>query len=72
MPEATTGRGHRPSQRALRGWLTAEAVSLTGTRVSMVAIPWLVLTTSGSATWTGVVAFAEMLPYVSPRPPPGR
>lgn len=55
---------HRPSQRALRGWLTAEAVSLTGTRVSMVAIPWLVLTTSGSATWTGIVAFAEMLPYV--------
>lgn len=55
---------HRPSQRALRGWLTAEAVSLTGTRVSMIAIPWLVLTTSDSATWTGIVAFAEMLPYV--------
>lgn len=48
----------------LVGWLTAEAVSLTGTRVSMVAIPWLVLTTTGSATQTGVVAFAEMAPYV--------
>jgi MFS family permease len=50
--------------RPLYGWLTAEAVSLTGTRVSMVAIPWLVLTTTGSATLTGLIAFAEMAPYV--------
>lgn len=48
----------------LVGWLTAETVSLTGTRVSMIAIPWFVLTTTGSATQTGVVAFAEMAPYV--------
>lgn len=48
----------------LVGWLTAEAISLTGTRVSMIAIPWLVLTTTGSATQTGLVAFAEMGPYV--------
>ncbi len=32
----------------LYGWLTAEAISLTGTRVSMIAIPWFVLTTTGS------------------------
>lgn len=50
---------------ALYGWLTAEMVSLTGTRVSMVAIPWFVLTTTGSATQTGLVAFAEMAPYVA-------
>ena len=31
----------------LYGWLTAEAISLTGTRVSMVALPWFVLTTTG-------------------------
>jgi MFS family permease len=48
----------------LAGWLAAETVSLTGTRVSMVAIPWFVLTTTGSATQTGLVAFAEMTPYV--------
>jgi len=30
----------------------------------MVAIPWFVLTTTGSATQTGLVAFAEMAPYV--------
>ncbi|GAA3601363.1 MFS transporter [Kineosporia mesophila] len=44
--------------------LTAQAVSLIGTRMSMIAIPWLVLVTSGSATQTGLVAFAEMTPLV--------
>ncbi|MBO0846618.1 MAG: MFS transporter, partial [Nocardioides sp.] len=48
----------------LYGWLTAEAISLLGTRVSMIAIPWLVLTTTGSATRTGLVAFAEITPMV--------
>jgi MFS family permease len=52
------------SRRPLHGWLTAEAISLTGTRVSMVALPWLVLTTTGSPTRTGLVALAEMLPLV--------
>ena len=52
-------------RRPLRGWLLAEAISLTGTRVSMVAIPWFVLTTTGSATQTGLVAFAEMAPLVA-------
>ena len=48
----------------LYGWLTAEAISLTGTRVSMIAIPWFVLTTTDSPTLTGIVAFAEMAPLV--------
>ena len=52
------------SRTALYGWLGSEAVSLTGTRVSMVALPWFVLTTTGSATRTGLTAFAEMAPYV--------
>ena len=49
----------------LYGWLTAEAISLTGTRVSMIAIPWFVLTTTDSPTLTGLVAFAEMAPLVA-------
>ena len=53
-----------PGGRPLRGWLAAEALSLTGTRVSMVALPWFALTTTGSATQTGLVALAEMLPLV--------
>ncbi len=48
----------------LYGFLLADAISLSGTRISMIAIPWLVLTTTGSATQTGLVAFAEMLPLV--------
>ncbi len=53
-----------PRRLPLYGWLTAEAVSLLGTRVSMIAIPWLVLVTTGSATRTGLVAAAELTPLV--------
>ncbi|WP_326561024.1 MFS transporter [Micromonospora sp. NBC_01796] len=48
----------------LAGLLTAEAISLVGSRMSMVALPWFTLVSTGSAAKTGVVAFAEMLPYV--------
>ncbi len=48
----------------LIGFLVADAISLLGTRVSMIAIPWLVLTSTGSASQTGLVAFAELLPLV--------
>lgn len=51
----------------LYGWLAAELVSLCGTRLSMIAIPWLVLTTTESASLTGLVGFAEMAPYVLAR-----
>ncbi|MET9554463.1 MFS transporter [Streptomyces sp. NPDC006645] len=56
----TGRRGSLP----LVGVLAAMAVSLTGTRVSAIALPWFVLVTTGSATRTGVVAFCEMAPYV--------
>ncbi|MFH9350670.1 MFS transporter [Kitasatospora sp. NPDC017646] len=52
------------SLRPLVGVLAATVVSLTGTRVSAIALPWFVLATTGSATLTGIVAFAEMTPYV--------
>ncbi|HEX6518066.1 MAG TPA: MFS transporter [Nocardioidaceae bacterium] len=51
-------------RRSLAGFLTAQAVSITGTRISAIALPWFVLTTTGSATKTGLVAFCEMTPYV--------
>ena len=53
-----------PRRIPLYGWLTAEAVSLVGTRISMIAIPWLVLVTTGSPTQTGLVAAAEITPMV--------
>ncbi|MFE0674890.1 MFS transporter [Streptomyces sp. NPDC058867] len=59
--ERLPGRG---SLRPLVGVLAAMAVSLTGTRISVVALPWFVLVTTGSATQTGLVAFCEMTPYV--------
>ncbi|MFE4974124.1 MFS transporter [Kitasatospora sp. NPDC056651] len=55
------GRSYRP----LAGVLAATVVSVTGTRVSAIALPWFVLATTGSATMTGLVAFAEMAPYVT-------
>lgn len=42
----------------------ADVVSVLGTRISMVAVPWLVLVTTGSPAKMGLVALAEMLPYV--------
>lgn len=48
----------------LVGGLVAEGVSYLGTRISMIAIPWFVLSTTGSATQTGLVAAAEITPLV--------
>jgi MFS family permease len=44
--------------------ISAYVVSVAGTSMSAIAIPWLVLTTTGSAAQTGVVVFAQLLPYV--------
>jgi MFS family permease len=65
----TTGRAApagpaRRSRRGLFGLLTADLVSILGTRMSMLALPWFVLVTTGSAAEMGLVAFAEMAPYV--------
>ncbi len=51
-------------RRGLWAFLASEVVSVTGTRMSMVVVPWFVLITTGSAALTGLVAFAETLPYV--------
>ncbi len=58
----TTAVGTR--RAPLVGGLTAEGISFVGTRVSMIAIPWFVLSTTGSATQTGLVAAAEIAPLV--------
>ncbi|QND38556.1 MFS transporter [Rhizobium leguminosarum bv. viciae] len=43
----------------------AETLSLSGTRLSTIAIPRLVLSTTGSPVLTGLTAMMEMLPYVA-------
>ncbi|MFE7573299.1 MFS transporter [Streptomyces sp. NPDC057521] len=67
MTGSPSESGGIPGTRSLRplvGVLTAMAMSLTGTRISVVALPWFVLVTTGSAGRTGLVAFCEMAPYV--------
>jgi MFS family permease len=53
------------SRRPLTGLLIAQVISVLGTSMSALAIPWLVLTSTGSPTRTGLVAFAELAPYVA-------
>jgi MFS family permease len=48
----------------LYGLVTAEAVSTIGGRMTFLAIPWLVLVTTGSPVKVGIVAGVETLPYV--------
>lgn len=47
------------------GLIGSYFISEIGTAMSGVAIPWLVLVTTGSAVETGVVGFAELAPYVT-------
>ncbi|GIF77522.1 MFS transporter [Asanoa siamensis] len=48
----------------LVAFLAAEGVSLAGNKMTMLALPWLVLTTTGSPTKVGLVAFAQTGCYV--------
>ena len=49
---------------ALAGLLATTAISVAGSRISAIAIPWFVLTTTGSAAKTGIVAVCELTPLV--------
>ncbi|SDJ76753.1 MFS transporter [Nonomuraea jiangxiensis] len=44
--------------------LAANAVSVTGNMLSVLAVPWLVLDTTGSAALTGLAAFATAFPMI--------
>jgi MFS family permease len=48
--------------RSLLGLVAAELVSLTGSAMTFVALPWFVLETTGSTARMGWVLAAEMLP----------
>lgn len=53
---------HRRQLSPLVALLSATAVSVTGNRIALLAVPWFVLETTGSATKTGMTAFAHFLP----------
>jgi MFS family permease len=44
--------------------IVADIVSGLGSKISLVAIPWLVLVTTGSPAKMGLIAAAEMVPYM--------
>lgn len=53
-----------PDRTPLIALLCASAISLTGSRLTLVAVPWFVLQTTGSAARTGVTGGAGALAYV--------
>ncbi|HEX5506323.1 MAG TPA: MFS transporter [Thermomicrobiales bacterium] len=54
-----------PARRApLVALLGADGISLGGNALAQLAIPWFVLTTTGSAARTGLVAFCGLLPTI--------
>ena len=55
---------HQGRWRQLIALLAANGVAWTGSRLVGIAIPWFVLTTTGSAFKTGAVVAAQMGPYV--------
>ncbi len=50
------------NRRPLAALLAASAVSLIGNAMTVVALPWFVLNTTGSAGQAGLVGFAQVLP----------
>ncbi|MBV9788595.1 MAG: MFS transporter [Chloroflexi bacterium] len=55
----------QPTQRLpLFALLSANAISLTGNVLTMIAIPWFVLQTTGSPSKTGLTAFFTALPAI--------
>jgi MFS family permease len=49
-------------QRGIFALLSAEIISSLGSQMTFLALPWFVLTTTGSTTRMGVVLAAELLP----------
>jgi MFS family permease len=62
--DATGSLRRRRSKRPLYALVVAYFISQTGTAMSGLAIPWLVLIATRSAGKTGLAGFAEMAPYV--------
>ena len=49
-------------QRSILALLSAEIISSLGAQMTFLALPWFVLTTTGSTTKMGIVLAAELLP----------
>jgi MFS family permease len=60
--QSATPTKHNPIP--LYSLFTANAISLVGNVFTLIAIPWFVLQTTGSATKTGITGFFNILPVV--------
>jgi hypothetical protein len=56
--------GVRERRRPLAALLAAEAISTTGSQLTLLALPWFVLVTTGSLARMGVVVAADLVPTV--------
>lgn len=63
-PTSPTARRQPGGRAGLAFLLAAYALFAMGSMVTIVAVPWLVLTTTGSATKMGVVAAATTVPFL--------
>ncbi|MFJ6485318.1 MULTISPECIES: MFS transporter [unclassified Streptomyces] len=52
------------SRRPLVGVLAANTISIAGSSLTLIGVPWFVLQTTGSAGRAGVVAFCATLPVI--------
>ncbi|MEU6315189.1 MFS transporter [Streptomyces sp. NPDC047014] len=67
MPAAESARSHAStvtSRRPLIAVLGANTVSIAGSSLTLIGVPWFVLQTTGSAARAGVVAFCATLPVI--------
>jgi MFS family permease len=65
MSSSSTAAGPpRRTRLPILALFTANAISMTGNVLTLVAVPWFVLETTGSAALTGLVAFFTTLPAV--------
>jgi MFS family permease len=53
------------SWRGLVGVLGAQAASFSANRLLSIAVPWFVLTTTGSVAKTGLIAFCQIGPFIA-------
>ncbi|MGC4107287.1 MAG: MFS transporter [Thermomicrobiales bacterium] len=62
MTPPTTPPVPRSQRRPLGFLLVATIISLLGSQITVIALPWFVLSTTGSAAKAGLVGFATLLP----------
>lgn len=60
----STTQTMRPNRVPLVTLFTANAISLVGSELTALAVPWFVLQTTGSAALTGITGFFSALPFV--------